>query len=83
MERKRKDYIVNKYWICKLGKNHKKHLSIAIIEKESQGIAKNNDAQGNDYIDSNYNKILRYTSYDYKRQVEKAQEKKKSKRRYY
>lgn len=71
MYRKRKDYVVNKYWTNALGKNHKKHLSIAIMEKESQGIAKNNDSTPNEYIDSNYNKILRYTSVEYIKQLRK------------
>ena len=83
MYRKRKDYIVNKYWINALGKNKKKHLSIAIIEKESQGIAKNNDKQGNEYIDSTDNKILRYTSYQVMITMTRKEEKKNKKRTYY
>lgn len=81
MYRERKDYVVNKYWCKALGKNHKKHLSIAIIEKESQGIAKNNDATSNEYIDSTNNKILRYTDYASMRYIQKQQEKKKQKKR--
>lgn len=45
--RRRKDYIINEYNIKGLGKNRKKHISIAILEKESQAIARNNELESN------------------------------------
>ena len=73
-------YSVNQYSVNALGKNRKKHLAIAILTKESQAIARNNNEKDNSYKITNDYKITYYTDY---RAMKHLQGKTTKKRRRY
>lgn len=70
-------YKINQYSITMLGKNHKKHLAIAILTKETQAIKRNNLTPVQNTIQPN--KVMYYTTASEMKHAQKQQNKNKRK----